>query len=190
MITNLFNYASLRYQTVSDKTKAREIIREEIRSLQAGNQVRESCAACHVIFTLVEKMSTNESDAADLLSQVLSEEPSLNDEFIGVVEDIHMRSRNMAMNFYMRNRQAKDRYIESYFKNALTELQADAETHGTRMQLRKVVLNYLSSYLAQTLGLDFHASTEELYYVVRKHPDFDNYLEEFIERFAKGLKTG
>jgi hypothetical protein len=168
---------------------ARKIIEGEIRSLRTGGiEAKDGCAACHVIFTLAGKLGTNEQDAADLLSQVLTEDSELNEEFIGVVEDIHMRSRTKALNFYSRSREAKDRYVESYFKNALTELKADAQKHGADMALRKVVLNYLSAYLAQTLGIDFHASTEELYYILRKHRDFDEYLQEFLEGFAKELK--
>lgn len=176
---------------MSDLTnKGKEIIENEIRALRAGSmEIKDGCVACHMIFTMVNRLGTNEQDAADLLSQVLTNYPALNDEFIDLVEDIHMHSRMKAMNFYKRSREAKDRYVESYFKNALTELQADAVKHGANMALRKIVLNYLSSYLAQTLGIDFHASTEELYYILRKHEDFDNYLENFLGRFVKELKT-
>jgi len=169
--------------------KGKEIIENEINTLRSGAmEIKDGCVACHMIFTMVKRLGTNEQDAADLLSQVLTNYPALNDEFIDVVEDIHMRSRMKAMSFYKRSREAKDRYVESYFKNALTELQTDAAQHSAHMALRKVVLNYLSSYLAQTLGIDFHASTEELYYILRKHEDFDSYLEDFLARFMKELK--
>lgn len=176
---------------MSDSTdKGKKIIENEIKALRAGSmETKDGCVACHMIFTMVKRLGTNEQDAADLLSEVLTNHPSLNDEFIDLVEDIHMRSRMKAMNFYKRNREAKDRYVESYFKNALTELHTDAMKHGANMALRKIVLNYLSSYLAQTLGIDFHASTEELYYILRKHEDFDNYLEDFLGKFVKELKT-
>lgn len=169
--------------------KGKEIIESEIKSLRVGGmEIKDGCVACHMIFTMVKRLGTNEQDAADLLSQVLTNYPTLNDEFINLVEDIHMHSRMKAMNFYKRSREAKDKYLESYFKNALTELESDAVQHGANMALRKIVLNYLSSYLAQTLGIDFHASTEELYYILRKYADFDNYLEEFLARFVKELK--
>jgi hypothetical protein len=113
---------------------------------------------------------------------------ALNEEFINIVEEVHMRSRTKALNFYSRSREAKDRYVESYFKNALTELHTDAAKHGGNTALRKIVLNYLSAYLAQTLGVDFHASTEELYYILRKYEDFDNYLEDFLMALVKELK--
>jgi len=169
--------------------KGKEIIENEIKVLRTGTmEIKDGCVACHMIFTMVNRLGTNEQDAADLLSQVLTNYPALNDEFIDLVEDIHMRSRMKASSFYNRSREAKDRYVESYFKNALTELQTDAAKHGANTALRKIMLNYLSSYLAQTLGIDFHASTEELYYVLRKHEDFDNYLEDFLDKFVKELK--
>lgn len=169
--------------------KSKEIIENEIRALRAGAiEIIDGCVACHMIFTMVNRLGINESDAADMLSQVLTNYPSLNDEFIDVVEDIHMGSRMKAMNFYKRNREAKDRYVESYFKNALTELLSDASKHSADIVLRKIMLNYLSSYLAQTLGIDFHASTEELYYILRKHAPLDNHLEDFLQRFVKELK--
>lgn len=169
--------------------RGKEIIENEIRILRnTGMEIKDGCVACHVIFTIAGRLETNEQDAADLLSQVLTSYPTLNEEFINVVEDVHMHSRTKALNFYKRSREAKDRYVESYFKNALTELQTDAGKHGANTALRKIVLNYLSAYLAQTLGIDFHASTEELYYILRKYEDFDNYLEDFLGRFVKELK--
>ncbi len=171
-------------------SRGKEIIENEIEALRVGStEIKDGCVACHMIFTMVKKLGTNEQDAADLLSQILTNYPRLNDEFIDAVESIHMGSRMKAMSFYKRNRESKDRYIESYFKNALTELQSDSARHGGDMALRKVVLNYLSSYLAQTLGIDFHASTEELYYILRKHEDFDNYLQDFLHKFVKELKA-
>ena len=175
---------------MSDPTdKGKEIIENEIRILRNnGMEIKDGCVACHVIFTIASRLGTNEQDAADLLSQVLTSYPTLNEAFINVVEDVHMRSRTKALNFYKRSRDSKDKYVESYFKNALTELQTDAGKYGANTALRKIVLNYLSAYLAQTLGIDFHASTEELYYILRKYEDFDNYLEDFLERFVKELK--
>ena len=170
--------------------RGKEIIEKEIRTLRVGGmEIKDGCVACHMIFTMVNRLGTNEQNAADLLSQVLTDYPVLNDEFICVVEDIHMRSRMKALNFYKRSREAKDRYVESYFKNALTELQTDSRKHVAGVALRKIVLNYLSGYLAQTLGIDFHASTEELYYILRKHEDLDEYLEDFLRRFVQELKT-
>ncbi len=41
----------------------------------------DGCASCHVLFKLVDALSLNESDAGDLLSQVLYENPELNERF-------------------------------------------------------------------------------------------------------------
>lgn len=167
---------------------AKTIIEGEIKSVKNGSvDLRNGCVACHVIFTLANKLQTNESDAADLLTQVLTNTPSLNDEFIAIVEDIHMRSRMLATHFYGRNREDKDRYIESYFRNALSELQSDITNQDAIVPLRRLVLNYLSIYLAQTLGVDHHAAMEEMYYLLRKNQSFDSYLDSFIARVMKEL---
>lgn len=169
--------------------RAKEIIEDRIKAVRSGSvELRNGCVACHTIFTLADMLGTNEADAADLLTQVLTNYPALNDEFIAVVEDIHMRSRMLAMNFYGRSREAKDKYIESYFRNALTELQSDIIKHNSSIVLRKLVLNYLSIYLAQILGVDHHAATEEMYYMLRKHEDFDSYLDGFVNKLMKELK--
>lgn len=167
---------------------AKEIIEDRIMSIKRGSvDLKNGCVVCHVIFALVNKLQLNESDAADVLTQVLTNNPSLNDEFINVVENIHMRSRMLATHFYNRNREDKDRYIESYFKNALSELQSDIISHNAEVALRRLVLNYLSIYLAQTLGVDHHAAMEEMYYLLRKNQNFDSYLDSCIMRLLKEL---
>ncbi|MFQ5969257.1 MAG: hypothetical protein ACE5J2_02005 [Nitrososphaerales archaeon] len=169
--------------------KAKEIIEDRIKAVRSGSvELRNGCVACHTIFTLADRLGTNEADAADLLTQVLAQNPTLSDEFITVVEDIHMRSRMLAMNFYGRSREAKDKYIESYLRNALAELQSDITKHNGSIVVRKLVLNYLSIYLAQTLGVDHHAATEEMYYILRKHEDFDSNLDHFVNKVMKELK--
>ncbi|MEM3085468.1 MAG: hypothetical protein QXP61_10355, partial [Nitrososphaerales archaeon] len=143
---------------------AKMIVENQIRVIRNGSvDLRNGCVICHTIFTLANKLQASESDSADLLTQVLTDNPSLNDEFISAVEEIHMRSRMLAPHFYNRSRDDKDRYIESYFRNALTELQADISGHDVAIAIRKLILNYLSIYLAQTLGVDHHASMEEMY---------------------------
>jgi hypothetical protein len=167
---------------------AKEIIEDRIMSVKRGCvDLRNGCVACHVIFTLANKLQLNESDAADMLTQVLTNDLSLNDEFINVVEDIHMRSRMLATHFCNRNREDKDKYIESYFRNALSELQSDITSHNAEVALRRLVLNYLSIYLAQTLGVVHHAAMEEMYYLLRKKQDFDSYLDSSIMRLVKEL---
>lgn len=167
---------------------AREIIEERIRAVKSGSvDLRNGCVACDTIFTLVNKLKTNESDAADMLTQVLTNDPKLNDEFIATVEDIHMGSRMLATHFYNRSREDKDKYIESYFRNALSELQSDITNHDAVIALRRLVLNYLSVYLAQTLGVDHHAAMEEMYHLLRKNQDFDSYLDSYVVGLMKQL---
>jgi hypothetical protein len=73
------------------------------------------CAACHVLFTLANKMNISEQDAADdMLSEVLLDNNRrLKDLFIEMVENIHMKQRTMGLTFVLKNREAKDRRIES-----------------------------------------------------------------------------
>ena len=78
-------------------------------------------AACHILFKLVDKMQMNESDATDLLSQIRLHDPNLNDAFMEMVEDIHMKQRMMATPFFLKVRSAKDNYIDANFKNFLEE---------------------------------------------------------------------
>ena len=43
---------------------------------------------------------------------------------------IHMKQRMMGVTFAIKNREAKDRYVDSQFKNALDELLADTANNG------------------------------------------------------------
>ena len=82
-----------------NEEEAKEIILREVQNVHANpSKVRQDgCAACHVLFTLVDKMQISESNASDLLSQILFHDPQLNDFFIEMVENIHMKKRNMAV---------------------------------------------------------------------------------------------
>jgi hypothetical protein len=74
-----------------EKEKAAErIISKEVTEVAGDpSRVRENgCAACHVLFTLVRTMDLSETDAADLLTEVLLAKPELNDRFIEMVEII------------------------------------------------------------------------------------------------------
>lgn len=53
-----------------------------------------------MLFTLVDKLQISESDASDLLSQILFHDQQLNDSFIEMVEDTHMKQRNMASHLH------------------------------------------------------------------------------------------
>lgn len=152
------------------------------------SRVRENgCAACHVLFTLVRQMNLSEPDAADLLTEVLLGNPHLNDKFIEMVENIHMKKRMMSITFVIKSREAKDKYIGSQFKNLLDELLSEAANYGTEVVLRKLMMSYIALGLAQNLGIDYHAATEELYYYMRKHDEETHsalmkHVQSIIER--------
>lgn len=172
--------------------QGKEIIRGEIQNVRNNpSKVRQDgCAACHVLFTLVDKMQINELHASDLLSQILFHDQLLNDSFIEMVEDIHMKRRNMAIPFAIKNRDAKDRHIESNFKNFLEEISYDFINYGHDLVLRKLMISAIALEIAQNIGIDYHAATEELYYYMRKNDDRTNtLLLEFNNRFYKNIKS-
>jgi len=143
------------------------------------------CAACHVLFKLVKSLSLSESDAADLLSQALFEDPQLNERFIEMVEKIHMKERMMGVQFSIKSREAKDRFIDANLKNALSELTFDIKQYGKELVLRKLLLSLVTVQLAQNIGVDHHAATEELYYFMKKNIESDNLILEFINKISK-----
>ena len=53
---------------------AKSIILQEIHQINSNaSKVKENgCAACHVLFTLVNKMQISEQDASELVSEILS----------------------------------------------------------------------------------------------------------------------
>ncbi len=155
-----------------DNTAA-QIISQEVNAVACdpARVRRNGCAACHVLFTLVGRMSLSETDAADLLTEVLLARPQLNDRFIDMVENIHMKQREMGVAFVIKPREAKDRYVNSQLKNALDELLGDTVNYGVDIVLRKLVMSYIALEIAQNLGIDYHAATEELYYYMRKRDE-------------------
>jgi hypothetical protein len=175
-----------------DEVEAKEIILGEVQNVHDNpSEVRQDdCAACHVLFILVNKMQISESHASDLLSQILFHDQQLNDSFIEMVENIHMKQRNMAIPFVLKNRNAKDRHIESNFKNFLEELSYDVINYGHDLVLRKLMISAIALEIAQNIGIDYHAATEELYYYMRKNDDRTNsVLLEFNDRFYKNIKS-
>lgn len=152
------------------KKMAEEIIQAEISAVMKNplKIKKNGCAACHVLFSIIDKMQVSEQDAADLLSEVLLENSILNDDFVDMVEEVHMRSRFTGNTFLIKNREYKDRYIESNFKNVLAEILSDASSLSSEIVLRKLILSYAALSIAQSLGIDLHAATEELYYYMRK----------------------
>jgi len=76
---------------------AKQIASEEINNVQVNPAIikQNECAACHILFKLVDKMQVSESDASEILSEILFHDPKLNDIFIEMVENIHMKKRMM-----------------------------------------------------------------------------------------------
>jgi hypothetical protein len=169
---------------------AKKITSGEISNIKDDPSVIKAngCAACHVLFSIVDKMHLNESEASDLLSQILFHDLQLNDSFIEMVENVHMKQRMMAIPFSIRTRESKDKYIDSNLKNVLSELSADLVNYGTDIVLRKLLILAISLEIAQNIGIDYHAATEELYYYMRKKDqDTHTKILEFIDRFYERI---
>lgn len=172
-----------------EKEQIRDLITQELEKIQNHQtHLDQGCAACHVMFSLKNILNNSEQDCADLVSQVLTEEPELNQKFIETVEQIHMKERGMGGSFAMRERESKDSYLDAYFGNVLDELGTDLVQYSSDILLRKLLLAYLSLYIAQTIGVDYHAATEELYYILRKNERKNLQLDEFIEKLQSRIK--
>lgn len=85
-----------------------------------------------------------------------------------MVEKIHMKDRLMGVRFSTKSREAKDRYIDANIKNTISELSTEIKNYGAEIALRKLLLSLISVQLAQNIGVDHHAATEELYYYMKK----------------------
>lgn len=164
----------------------KKIIDSEITKVILNSSLIQSggCASCHVLFKLVEVLSANESDAGDLLSQVLYENPELNERFIEMIEKIHMKERLMGIQFSIKSREAKNRYIDANIKNVISELSIDIKNYGLEIVLRKLLLSLISVQLAQNIGVDHHAATEELYYYMKKSENTNEVMNEFINKLS------
>ncbi len=165
-------------------------IRKELDGIKDNQaDLHGGCVACHMIFRLKEKLESSEQNAADLLSEVLTSDPVLNREFIDVVEKVHMNDRHLGGSFAVRERESKDNYLEAYFSNVLDELTSDLITSSHKLILRKLLLSYLALYLAQTIGVDYHAATEELYYLLRKDDSKNSKISQLVAKFESKIKT-
>src|SRR5918912_487713 len=103
--------------------EAEQIIRNEISAVTSNPSIIRG---------------NNNGCAADLLSEVLLYNTPLNDQFISMVEQIHLKARMMGLTFAIKTREAKDRYIDANFKNTLNELGSDASVYGTELPMRKL----------------------------------------------------
>jgi hypothetical protein len=170
------------------RIEAEQIITNEIPIVSNNPFIIKggSCAACHILFKVKELMHVSEQDAADLLSEVLLDNKPLNDEFISMVEEIHMKARMAGNVFAIKTREAKDRYIDSNFNNTLSELTDDASVYGTEIVMRRLILSNIALNVAQNLGVDYHAAMEELYYYMRKK---DIHTHEELTQSIRSLLT-
>jgi hypothetical protein len=101
-----------------------------------------------------------------------------------------MKQRIMGLTFVLKSREEKDRRIDSQFKNTLNELLGDASHYGSEIILRKIIMSQIALELAQNLGRDYHASTEELYYYMRKkdvetHTELMHTIKSIIDKKIK-----
>ena len=169
--------------------EAEAVIRETLDQIKKHEiELHQGCVACHVIFSLTQKSGRSEQDAADLMAEVLTGDPELNSELIETVEQIHMTERGMGGAFPARERESKDSYLEAYLTNVLDELASDLQHATHDVILRKLLLSYMSLYIAQTIGVDYHAATEELYYLLRKDDGKNSKIAHIIARFEEKLK--
>lgn len=169
--------------------EAETLVRKTIDKIKNHEmELHQGCVACHVIFTIKQNAGRSEQDAADLLSEILTHNPKLNSEFITAVEQIHMKERGMGGAFAMRERESKDSYLETYFSNVLDELTSDLRFASHEVILRKLLLSYLALYLAQTIGVDYHAATEEMYYLLRKDDVKNSKIARLIAKFEEKIK--
>jgi hypothetical protein len=185
LIVGAVFYCSMSKSDDRANNEAKQIISQEIDNVNTNPSIVKvnGCAACHVLFSIVDKMHVNESEASDLLSQILFHDPQLNESFIEMVESIHMKQRMMGVPFSIKTREAKDKYIDSNLRNVLSELSADLVNYGSDIVLRKLLIMSISLEIAQNIGIDYHAATEELYYYMRKKDqDIHMRILEFIDR--------
>ena len=170
---------------------AKNLIDQEINAvMMMPTRVREDgCVACHILFTLVNRMGTSEASASDQLSEILTHDQNLNEKFIDVVEKIHMKQRMMGVSFSLKSRDSKNRYINSQMKDGLYELNIDLVNYGKDIVMRKLLITYLSLQLAQSIGIDHHAAKEELYYYMRtKDNETHTMLTEFMDHFYEKVR--
>ena len=180
---------------MSQEERATSIIIQEIDQIKSGTvQVKENgCVACHILFTLATQLQTSEQDASQLISEIFFKNEKLNDLFIEIVENIHMKQRMIGVTFSIKTREAKDRYIDLNLKNFLEELSTDLVNYGSDIILRKLLLSSISLQIAQNIGIDHHSATEELYYYIRKNEQNTNqnitqFIDKFYERIIKSNK--
>ena len=96
-----------------------------------------------------------------------------------------MKDRLMGVQFSIKSREAKNRFIDANIKNVIFELSDDIKNYGKELVLRKLLLSFISVQLAQNIGVDHHAANEELYYYMKKNTDTNTVLHEFLNEYLK-----
>ena len=86
IIVIFFNYDQINKVVMSKKEEEKEeraqsIIFQEINRINSDtSKIKENgCAACHILFTLINKMHISEQEASELLSEILTKDSKLND---------------------------------------------------------------------------------------------------------------
>src|SRR5215471_14019954 len=155
---------------------AKNLIEQETNTvMMMPTRVRENgCVACHILFTLVNRMGISEASAFDQLSEIL-----IHDDLC---------CRNMGVSFSLKNRDSK-------MKDGLYDLNIDLVNYGKDFVMRKLLITYLSLQLAQSIGIDHHAAKEELYYYMRTkdnetHTMLTEFMDHFYEKVCKDEKSG
>jgi len=122
---------------------AKKLIEQEINAiLMTPTRVKENgCVACHILFTLVDRLGISEAAASDQLTEILFHDQNLNEIFIDMVEKIHMKQRMMGVSFSLKSRDSKNRYISSQMKDGLYELDVDLVNYGKDIVMRKLLIH-------------------------------------------------
>ena len=165
---------------------AKKITSEEINRVNTNPstiKVNGCCMSCVILLSRQNACEMNQN-LLIFYHRYCSMTKSLNESFIEMVENLHMKQRMMGVTFSIKTRESKDKFIDSNLRNVLSELSADLVNYGTDIVLRKLVITSISLEIAQNLGIDYHAATEELYYYMRrKDQDTRARILEFIDGF-------
>jgi len=90
---------------------AKKIIGSEITNVNSNSLLIKSggCASCHILFKLIESLSLNESDATDLLSEVLYQDAQLNERITVFIHNkVSLTDVYLKLNYNLANKSAFD----------------------------------------------------------------------------------
>ncbi len=92
--------------------------------------------------------------------------------------------RIMGTVFAIENREAKDKYIYSNFKNTLSDSHSDSINYGSDIALRKLLVSMISVEIAKNMGGDQSCIRRNLCYFMRKN---DQETHEILLEFIRQL---